>query len=205
VIFEFWEPVYYTDLNTPFPNNQEKIGRFMGIAEEHGDHMCFWILTNETEQLIVRSYLRSAKDTSKPNAALLIDFIELSENDKTEINERTKTDLKLPRYHTGQLSPSDTLLMKTGEKAAQLIIDEEITAGTALNFDPIDAIFNFNPNNLVDKLIKVDGKPTGIVRQRMDDKNFRIEYKDGKQDMLTYNERLEALNRPNIENEDNEE
>jgi hypothetical protein len=197
VIFEFWEPVYYTDLNTPFPNNQEKIGRFMGIAEDHGNNMCFWILTNETEKLIVRSYLRSATDATKPNASLLSDFLELSENDKREIKERTESEYKLPMYHAGQLSPTGTLLMKKGEKEAQLLLDDEITTGTALNFDPGDVIFNINPNDLIDKLIKVDGKPTGVVRQRMDDENFRIEYKDGKQDMLTYNELIEALNRPN--------
>ena len=77
VIFKFWEPVYYTDLNTPFPNNQERIGRFMGIDEDHGDGLCFWIRTNETEHLLVRSYLRSAKDATKPNAALLSDHINL--------------------------------------------------------------------------------------------------------------------------------
>jgi hypothetical protein len=91
VLFEFWERVYYTDLNTPFPNNQEKIGRFVGIADDHGDGMRFWILTNETEQLIVRSYLRSAKDMTKPNAALLSDDIELKENDRKEIKERTES------------------------------------------------------------------------------------------------------------------
>jgi hypothetical protein len=193
VIFEFWEPVYYTDLNTPFPNNQERIGRFMGIAENHGDGMCFWILTNETEQLIVRSYLRSAKDATKPNAALLSDHIELTENDRKEIKVRTESDFNLPMYHAGQLSPDGTLLMKKGERQAQLLVaDDGLTTGTALNFDPKDVVFNINPNDLVDKLIKIDGKPTGVVRQRMDDENFRIEYKDGKQDMLTYNELIEA-------------
>jgi hypothetical protein len=63
-----------------------------------------------------------------------------------------------------------------------------------------DVIFNINPNDLIAKLIKVDGKPTGIVRQRMDNTNFHIKYKDGKQDMLTYNELIEALNHPNEEN-----
>jgi hypothetical protein len=83
-----------------------------------------------------------------------------------------------------------------------LILDEEITAGTALNFDPTDVIFNINPNDLIDKLIKVDCKPTGVVRQRMDNKTFRIKCKDGKLDMLTYNKLTEALNHPNEDNEE---
>jgi hypothetical protein len=72
----------------------------------------------ETVCVFGSSQTCSAKDTSKPNAVLISVFIELSENDKREINERTKTDFKLPMYHAGQLSPIGTLQMKKGEKAA---------------------------------------------------------------------------------------
>jgi len=40
---------------------------FVGIAENVGDALTFWIWTEDTEKLIARSVIRSAKDPTTPN------------------------------------------------------------------------------------------------------------------------------------------
>ena len=46
--FHFWQPVYYTldeDKNTGYSQPEEKLGRFVGFAENVGNVMCALILT----------------------------------------------------------------------------------------------------------------------------------------------------------------
>ena len=53
--FHFWQPVYYTldkDENTGYSQPEEKLGRFVGFAENVGNVMCALILTEDTHELI---------------------------------------------------------------------------------------------------------------------------------------------------------
>ena len=47
--FTFWERVYYYEPTT----GEEKLGRLCGRALHYGDTLCYWILTDETNKLIV--------------------------------------------------------------------------------------------------------------------------------------------------------
>jgi len=47
LIFTFNEHVHYLDEEIPFPNSKEKAGHFVGIAENDGDILTFWILIIE--------------------------------------------------------------------------------------------------------------------------------------------------------------
>ena len=67
--FSFWEPVYYkVDENEPdhrFPSqSNEKQRHWVGFADNKGDHLTWKILTDETNQIITRSAVRSATKTS---------------------------------------------------------------------------------------------------------------------------------------------
>ena len=64
--FAFYEPVYYYDPDTPFPDSKEKIGHFIGIAENCGDALTFWILTGK-RTVLARSVVRSALVTGEQN------------------------------------------------------------------------------------------------------------------------------------------
>ena len=65
--FRFYEPVYYHDpIGNKFPDTKEKIGHFVGIAENKGDELTFWILTG-TGSVISRSVVRSALKVSEQN------------------------------------------------------------------------------------------------------------------------------------------
>lgn len=66
--FRWWEPVYYLDDDGQFPaDSKEKSGRWVGVAENVGDALTWWILTDDTKQVIPRSVVRSALDTKQLN------------------------------------------------------------------------------------------------------------------------------------------
>ena len=69
--FRWWEPVYYLDDGDTFPASREKLGRFVGIAEDVGDILTFRILTEDTRKVIVRSCVRSATDPHTQNLRAL--------------------------------------------------------------------------------------------------------------------------------------
>ena len=52
--FTFYKPVYFLDQDARFPETRERLGRFVGIAENHGDTLTYWILTPD-DQLLARS------------------------------------------------------------------------------------------------------------------------------------------------------
>ena len=67
LLYRFYQRIYYLDAETPFPDSKERPGRFVGIAENIGDAMTFWILTSDSHQLIARSVIRSAEIPESEN------------------------------------------------------------------------------------------------------------------------------------------
>ena len=61
--FHFWQEVFYED----HVSEGEKLGRWVGIAEKQGDALTYLVLTSDTQQVIVRSNVRAAKDAMFPN------------------------------------------------------------------------------------------------------------------------------------------
>ena len=49
--FMFYELLYFLDQDACFPETGEHLGRFVGIAENHGDALTYWILTQEDQLL----------------------------------------------------------------------------------------------------------------------------------------------------------
>ena len=73
--FSFWEPVFNkVDENEPdhrfLSQSNEKQGHWVGFADNKGDHLTWKILTDETNQIITRSAIRS---TTKPSPNLRLD------------------------------------------------------------------------------------------------------------------------------------
>ncbi|MGH3054321.1 MAG: hypothetical protein ACRDL7_05015, partial [Gaiellaceae bacterium] len=64
--FMFWQPLFYLDPLSRFPQPTERGGRFLGIAEYVGDAMTYWIL-GENEQVIARSCVRAVDDNVRVN------------------------------------------------------------------------------------------------------------------------------------------
>ena len=67
--FSFYEPVYYRidssepDLNFPSSSNEKK-GYSVGFADNQGDSLTWRILTEDTQKIIIRSFVRSALRTT---------------------------------------------------------------------------------------------------------------------------------------------
>jgi len=59
------EPVYYTDYMS-FPQMQEKLGHWVGVASNIGDTLCYEILTDK-HTIINRSVVRSATPAEHQN------------------------------------------------------------------------------------------------------------------------------------------
>ena len=65
--FKFYEPVYYHDpIGNKFPETTEKIGYFVGIAENKGDELTFWVLTGNGS-VIARYVIRTALKGTETN------------------------------------------------------------------------------------------------------------------------------------------
>ena len=61
--FRWWEPIYYLDDDGGFPSDsKEKLGRWVGIAENVGDVLTWLILTEDTKRVIPCSVVRSANN-----------------------------------------------------------------------------------------------------------------------------------------------
>jgi len=69
VQFKFWEEVYYQQhpKKFPRPGGNEGKGRWLGHAPDYGDHLCYYILTDDTTQIIVRSMVRPVVNSPRPN------------------------------------------------------------------------------------------------------------------------------------------
>ena len=64
--FKFWELVYFckhSKYDFPEEGGNEGLGHWLGRAKDYGDKMCYYILDTETEEIVVRSMVRSAEDT----------------------------------------------------------------------------------------------------------------------------------------------
>ena len=64
--FHFGQKVYYS-VNNTFPATTEKTGRWVGIAENVGDALTWQILTDDTNQIIMRSAVRPVDENNLNN------------------------------------------------------------------------------------------------------------------------------------------
>ena len=65
LMYQFYEPVYYHDYDS-YPESSEKLGYWVGVAQNVGDALTFQILTHDTNQIVERSTVRAA-NVKNPN------------------------------------------------------------------------------------------------------------------------------------------
>ena len=69
--FHWWQRVLYKSDSMSFPSSTyEGIGRFVGIATNIGDLLTYFVLTDDTQQVIARSNVRTL-DPENPNVRVL--------------------------------------------------------------------------------------------------------------------------------------
>ena len=79
--FEWYEPVLFLNNNDGFPSTKERKGYWCGPTENVGDAMTYWILTDDTKQLIARSNVRSALTPDVSASNVPINFRAMFSND----------------------------------------------------------------------------------------------------------------------------
>ena len=55
--FDFYDPIWYYDETSSFPEPKRKTGRWIGEAQDFGQAMCYWVLS-ESGKPIVRSTIQ---------------------------------------------------------------------------------------------------------------------------------------------------
>ena len=115
--FTFYQRVLHLDPTASFPRNKELPGRFVGVAENTGDALTFYILRDHTNQIIARSVVRPVSDD--PMAA--------NQRVKHEIEPKSE-----PRTTQCPNEPPTTidLLNETLKQAALIIQPTDLTGYT---------------------------------------------------------------------------
>lgn len=104
LFFKFWEKVYYYEPTS----GTEKLGRWCGRATNYGDTMCYWILTDDTEKLIVRGTVRSAENTTRPNLTLSPELEVNEQKGEMEDPLQQNSAHNFPIDHSGDLNYLNT-------------------------------------------------------------------------------------------------
>jgi hypothetical protein len=220
--FRLWQPVYYRvhGSGTKFPSGtQERLGRWMGVTENIGDTMTYWILA-ETGQLLPRSDIRSALDEVNPNYRASSG----SQSLDTILEEYVAVDdeLDIPLPDGGEVLDADDdddddlfpkvapiPLNEKGEPKECVRTFRDVLAETIGDMDPSDiAVPEFSPSDLQGMTyLKEVGDQTFRARvvkkiedadaQNHQNLKFLVEYGGGVEEILTYVELCDIIDEQN--------
>jgi hypothetical protein len=143
------------DAEVPFPQSKEKLGRFVGIAENTGDALTFLIYTEDTEQVIARSVIRTAEDPTTSNKRV-----------DQQYNRNTNV-------------------------ANKVIGMKDIIPNATLTVIDPDSLIGYS---FVGEHAGSTQKVT--VNERLTDTEYEVQYADGNEGILTYEEITNFLNHP---------
>ena len=181
LVFYFYQPVYYAVHNKPsFPEKpKERLGYWVGIAENVGDAMCWKILDKDTERIVHRSDVRPADDTSHPNIRL---EPEKGENAPIKKVVRDRRDVYADK-HDGFSDP-------TTISSPVFAVDDLI--GRTFLMDA-DSDTNERFRGKIKRVVTTHGDPNP---ENIDNLEFLVEVSGSKTDeLLTYNEILDYINK----------
>ena len=71
--FVWFQPIYYHDLSSSYPESTEKPGYFVGFVNSSDDALTFKILTADRHSILTRSVVRPATDPEKRNRKVKFD------------------------------------------------------------------------------------------------------------------------------------
>ena len=139
--FRWFEPVFYKADHTFPSDSPEKSGRWCGIAETKGDALTYQILTDDTDQVIIRSCVRSGLDPLNPNLRATGETstpILFSASDLSGLDVDSHT-LKLPHFSPDELIGLTFIRdMDDGSKyratVARQIVDTDAANHQAIKF-----------------------------------------------------------------------
>jgi Reverse transcriptase (RNA-dependent DNA polymerase) len=56
--FTFWQPILFLDNENSWPSSKERSGYWLGVAENIGDFLTYWIFDDQSKQVLARSVVR---------------------------------------------------------------------------------------------------------------------------------------------------
>ena len=56
--FTFWQPILYLDHEAVWPASKERSGHWLGVAHNIGDSLTYWILDDQSKQVLARRVVR---------------------------------------------------------------------------------------------------------------------------------------------------
>ncbi len=174
----FWDLVYYRvmdkDKKAAASGGNERLGRWLGRNLNSGDGMCANILDVRTQEIVVRSMIRSAKDEREN-----FHFRSLIIKEQQADAERKKhPDNPIIMYEVGDKGVTDS-----GEKA---------TKAPEYKVHPMDLL----SLEVWEKTVNSKGKDVtkkGTIMDRVTDTTYRVEFRDGQQAVYEYNTLIDML------------
>jgi len=186
--YEFYEKVYYSNSDQSFPESKEMLGWWLGIAENVGDAMTYWILT-ESGQVLARSVLRSAHHTKDKN-----ERADGSSSDSDPMpSKETAGATTFPLQHLDTVFDSDMMpddsRPVTIEETPLLASTLDLTGNNELpNVDPLD-LLGYSFVDVVDGLQR-----KATVKEMTKEGLFAIEFMNGTRELRTYNDLINQYN-----------
>ncbi len=93
LLFQFWSRVLYLDPESTWPNTKERSGRWLGVAHNIGDPLTFWILDDQSKQVIARSVVRPYTGNKRVHWDKELDYLEPESTGQGEDTDEDATSL----------------------------------------------------------------------------------------------------------------
>ena len=180
--FKFWELVYYKKYNNGFPEQagNEGLGRWIGRAPNHGDKMCYYILDTTSEEIVVRSMVRTAEDTNRPNQGLAT---EQAENEQETAETRNRGDnFPIITYYDENRRQEFPGTPNVYLDHAPAVVDAE----SLIDLYVYDIYRTRNGK---------ERKMKGQIREALADNKFHVVFDNGKNRTYEYDEIISMINK----------
>ena len=62
--FTFWQPILFLDNEHSWPSSKERCGYWLGVANNIGDFLTYWIFDDQSKQVLARSVVQPYNNNS---------------------------------------------------------------------------------------------------------------------------------------------
>ena len=177
--YAYYEPIYYFDHEQSFPHTKELPGHFIGIAENIGDALTYYVLTTN-KTVLARSVLRSALTVINKRSELIRNISSSIEGDTTDLITNNN-EIYLPAdIHTPTVT-HDSIIRSATEMNGDVATPDLPTIETLRGY-----VFVGENNGIEQKAIVTDWTKEG---------KFIIKFIDGGQQLMDYNTLINIYNK----------
>jgi hypothetical protein len=200
--FDWYEPVWFIDPTSSFPEPKRKLGRWIGVASDVGQAMTFWILPKSCSPIARSSVARvdpdvSCTDELKADLAMLDLSIDNKIGNNKTAEQNKEIDSSLGNLVSG---PADDLFEKVAneefyplEEAAEKAEADDFTPESMDEYLTAEVLLPFG-GELLRGVVKArkrdaDGNPLGTRNSNpiLDTREYEVELPDGSTNVYSAN------------------